>query len=90
MLNPKDKRKARRNEDLINYTIQHIQDQKCKEIFYRRKPNQVLIHDKDGYYKTVSKEYATYYMTNDEYETETELENETDILERKTIIQKYK
>lgn len=85
----KDKRKVRRNEDLINYTIIHIKEQKHKEKFYKKKPNQILIHDKDGNYKIVCKIYAMYHMSNDEYETETELEDKESEIEAKSIMKKY-
>jgi hypothetical protein len=87
--NQKDKRKVKRNQDLINYTIKHIKEQIVVEALYRAKPNQVLIHDSQGKYKIVSKAYALYNMQDDEYETETELEDEADIIERKRIQKTY-
>jgi hypothetical protein len=89
LFNPKDKVKVRRNQDLINYTILHLSEQKYRHHIYKTKPNQLLIHDKDGKYKIVSKNYALYHMDNDEYNTETELDDEDFINEEKRIKEKY-
>lgn len=86
--NPKDKRKTRR-EILTQYTKEHIINQKQQLRFYKTKPNQYLIHDKDGNYKTVSKTYYFYHIQEDEYDTETELVDEDDYAEEQRIKNKY-
>jgi NADH:ubiquinone oxidoreductase subunit len=85
----KDKRKVRRNQDLINFTITHYAEQCKREIHYRTKPNQVLIRGSNGAYKIVSKTYSMYHMQDDEYETENELEDEEWEKDKKLIQQKY-
>lgn len=86
----KDKRKVRRNQDLINFTISHHTEQYKREKFFRTKPNQILIHAADGSYKIVSKNYSFYHMEKDEYETETELEDQEYENYKKSVQQKYK
>jgi hypothetical protein len=85
----KDKRAIRRNQDLINFTINHYKEQCNREIFFRTKPGQILIHCADGNYKIVSKNYAFYHMQYDEYETENELEDEEWENYKKSVQQKY-
>jgi hypothetical protein len=73
--NPKDKRQTRR-QILERYCEDAVMKQKHNERYFRSKPNQVLIHGADGSFKIVSRVYALYHMEEDEYETETELEDE--------------
>lgn len=86
--NPKDKRKTRR-QLLSEFCVDAIQKQKYYEKLYKTKPNQMLIHDKDGAYVIVSKNYYYYHMKDDEYETETELVDEEDEREAQRIKDKY-
>jgi ADP-glucose pyrophosphorylase len=73
--NPKDKRQSKR-QILEKYCEDAVMKQKHNERYFRSKPNEILIHSSDGAYKVVSKSYALYHMEEDEYETETELEDE--------------
>jgi hypothetical protein len=86
--NPKEKRRTRR-EILSEYCVDAIKKQKHNEKLYRTKPNQILIHNKDGAYVIVSKHYYYYHMKDDEYETETELVDEEDEREAQRIRDKY-
>jgi hypothetical protein len=54
---------------------------------YTKQP--FLIHRADGSYKVVSKDYILYKMRQDEYETETEMEEENFTNEFKRIQEKY-
>ena len=67
-----------------------IPKQKQNIIFYKKKPNQFLIHDKNGEYKIVSKYYYFYEIKEDEYDTDTELVDEEWENEVKRIQDKYK
>jgi hypothetical protein len=73
--NPAEKRKTRK-QILDEYCKDHVAKQQKEEIFFRKRPNQMLIRDKNDEYKVVSKTYYHYYMENDEYDTEKELEDE--------------
>jgi hypothetical protein len=86
--NPKDKRKTRR-QILSEFCVDAIKKQKYYEKIYRTKPNQMLIHNKDGAYVIVSKNYYYYHMKDDEYETETELVDEEEEREAQRIKDKY-
>lgn len=86
--NPKDKRKTRR-QILSEFCVDAIQKQKYYEKIYKTKPNQMLIHNKDGAYVIVPKHYYYYHMKEDEYETETELIDEEEERETQRIKDKY-
>lgn len=86
--NPPDKQ---RRQILRDHCLQVIiPKQKQAIYFYKTKPNQYLIHDKDGNYKIVSKNYYFYEIEEDEYDTDTELVDEQDLLEEQRIKNKYK
>jgi len=88
--NPPDKKRTHR-QILKDHCIQVIiPKQKELMYFYKTKPNQYLIHDKDGNYKIVSKKYYFYDIAEDEYDTDTELIDEQDLLEEQRIKDKYK
>jgi hypothetical protein len=82
--NPKDKRQTKR-QILEKYCEDAVMKQKHNERYFRKKPNEILIHGADGEYKVVSKAYAMYHMAEDEYETETELEDEEWAIETERI-----
>jgi len=71
--NQKDKRKSR-YQCINNFCLHAINKQKQEIISFKRKPNQILIRDKNGNLKQVSKNYYLYYIQDDEYDTELELE----------------
>jgi hypothetical protein len=87
--NPADKRKTRR-QILTEHCELHIIPKQKKLIhFYETKPNQYLIHDKNGNYKIVTKSYYFYEIQEEEYDTDTELINEEDLAEEQRIKNKY-
>lgn len=87
--NPADKRRTRRQilTDHCVYNI--IPKQKELIYYYKTTPNEYLIHDKDGNYKIVSKNYYFYNLQEDDYDTDTELIDEEDLLEEQRIKNKY-
>lgn len=87
--NPQDKRLTRR-QILTEYCYNAIEKQREKEKIFRSKTDELLIRDKFNNLKKVTKIYYLYHMEDDEYETETELLNELDEIEKDRIINKYK
>jgi len=83
--NPKDKR----SQTLINFCSKHIPKQKQIIKYYKTKPNQYLIHDKNSNYKLVSKCYYFYKMEEEEYDTDTEPYDEEWEQEVERIQNKY-
>lgn len=85
--NPYDNNK--KYERLYRYCQKTLQKQNEAEKLFRNHKNELLIRDKNGNLKKVNKYYKLYRMENDEYETETELEDEEFEMEKQAIIKKY-
>lgn len=86
--NPQDKRKSI-NTVLDKYCEKTIEKQKENEKIFQKQSYECLIRDKYGNLKKVSRIYYLYYIENDEYDTETELIDENDELEKIRILNKY-
>jgi hypothetical protein len=89
--NPDDKeKKTSRRRILKDLCLKQIIPQQKRELkMYQTKPNQYLIHDKDGNYKIVSKYYYYNNIEEDEYDTDTELYDEEWDKEVERIQTKY-
>jgi hypothetical protein len=87
--NPPDKKRTRR-QILTEHCEKNIIPQQKKNIrFFKTKPDQYVIRDKNKEYKIVSKEYYIYHIHEDEYDTDVELIDEEDLIEEERIKNKY-
>ena len=86
--NQPDKRKSK-HQCLNDFCIKAIEKQQDNIILFKKKPNQILIRDGNGCFKIVSKTYYLYHIKDDEYDTETEIEDECWLNEVKIIKLKY-
>jgi len=83
--NPADKKHTR----LYNYCKTNIKNQFEAEKIFRKVPETILIRDSNKQYKIVTNIYYKYHMSEDEYDTETELADEEFEEEEMKIKLKY-
>lgn len=89
LFNPPDKRKTRR-QILTEHCEKNIIPQQKKNIkYFKTKPDEYVIRDKNNEYKIVSKNYYIYHIQEDEYDTDAELMDEDDYNEELRIKNKY-
>lgn len=81
--------KESKRDILSKWCCENFKKQQKIEKLYKKYPNEILIRDKNKNYKRVTKNYYLYYIEEDEYDTETELEDPEWVAEVQRIQNKY-